>query len=128
MFKNKQTQDNFIRMSIALKKNILLHKAALLIVAAFLLASISYAKGDTITVGPATGWDFQTVQEAIDAAQDGDTVLVAPGEYVITEPITFRGKAITVKSEAGPDETTIRMGTPADINRGSVVIFENTET
>jgi len=51
-----------------------------------------------------------------------------PGEYVITVPITFRGKAVTVRSEAGRDETTIRMGTPADTNRGSVVIFENNET
>jgi len=58
----------------------------------------------------------------------GDTVFVAPGEYVITEPITFGGKAITVRSEAGRDETTIRMGTPTDTNRGSVIIFENGET
>ena len=53
---------------------------------------------------------------------------MAPGEYVITSPITFRGKAITVKSEAGPDQTTIRMDTPADMNRACVVIFENSET
>jgi len=68
------------------------------------------------------------IQSAIDMAQTGDTVLVEPGEYVITEPITFRGKAITVKSEAGPDETTIRMGTPSVTNRGTVVIFESGET
>ena len=75
--------------------------------------------------GPA---DFDNIQAGIDAGVDGDTVLVAPGEYIITEPITFRGKAITVKSEAGRDQTTIRMGTPADTNRASVVIFENGET
>ncbi|UCG56544.1 MAG: right-handed parallel beta-helix repeat-containing protein, partial [Phycisphaerales bacterium] len=45
-----------------------------------------------------------------------------------TEPITFRGKAITVKSETGQEETTIRMSIPADANRGSVVIFEDNET
>ena len=98
------------------------------VVAAIVVSRVDLANGATITVGPAAGYDFDTVQAGIDAANDADTVLVAPGEYVITEPITFRGKAITVRSEAGRDETTIRMGTPADTNRGSVVIFENSET
>jgi hypothetical protein len=49
--------------------------------------------------------DAITIQQGIDAAAPGDTVLVAPGTYF--ENITFRGKAITVESELGPDDTII---------------------
>ena len=100
------------------------------VVAAIMLGSIELVNGATITVGRGRGggYDFIAIQAGIDAAIDGDTVLVASGEYVITEPITFRGKAITLRSEAGRDETTIRMSTPANPERASVVIFENNET
>jgi hypothetical protein len=92
------------------------------------VAVTRFAQARTITVGPGAGYDFGTIQAGIDTANDTDTVLVASGEYVITVPITFRGKSITVRSEAGPEQSTIRMGTPVDTNRGSVVIFENNET
>ena len=62
--------------------------------------------------------DQPTIQSAIDMALDGNLVLVAPGTYV--ENIHFMGKAITLRSEAGADETTI------DGNQaGSVVTFSS---
>ena len=89
----------------------------------------SFAIGKVIYVDGNGQADFDNIQAGIDAAVDGETVLVTPGEYTITEPITFQGKAITVKSEDGPDVTTIRMSdSPNDPDRASVVVFENNET
>jgi len=60
--------------------------------------------------------DQQTIQGAINAANNGDTVLVAPGTYY--ENINFMGKAITVTSSAGAAQTTIDGG-----KKGTVVTF-----
>jgi len=65
--------------------------------------------------------DQPTIQAGINAASDGDTVLVAPGTYF--ENILFGGKAITVESASGPAVTIID-GRLAN----TVVTFENGET
>jgi len=92
-------------------------------------AAVEMALNPHIYVDDDSPADFNNIQVGIDAANDGDTVLVAPGDYLITEPITFKGKAITVRSKAGPEVTTIRMSdSPSNPDRASVVIFENGET
>ncbi len=49
--------------------------------------------------------DYGTIQSAVNAADDGDEILVAPGLY--TEKINFNGKAVLLHSSGGPDVTTI---------------------
>ena len=65
--------------------------------------------------------NFSTIQSAINAASNGDTVLVAPGTYV--ENINFNGKAITLASSSGPAVTIIDGN-----HNGTVVTFNHSET
>jgi hypothetical protein len=73
--------------------------------------------------------DYTTIQAAIDQCWDGDTVWVADGTY--TGPgnrdIDFKGKAITVRSENGPQACIIDcQGSKDDLHRG--FYFHHRET
>ena len=84
---------------------------------------VGEAPGETLLVPS----EYATIQDAIDASGNRDTILVAPGNY--PENINFNGKNIVVGSyylSFGVDyfiEETVIDGN----NSGSVVTFENGE-
>lgn len=75
--------------------------------------------------------EYSSIQQAIDAAANGDTIIVSPGRYF--ENINFLGKAIDVSS-TDPNDPNIAAATildgscPADANFASAATFKNGET
>jgi hypothetical protein len=96
----------------------LLYKLAYLSTIAAALSLIAVPSSQAATINVPAGQP--TIQGAINAASNGDTVLVAPGTY--RENINFEGKAITVTGSGGPAVTTINGG-----GNGSVVLFVSGE-
>ena len=81
----------------------------------------------TILVDDAGNGEFLEIQPAIDAATDADVVLVRPGEYVITESLTFRGKSIRVIAET-TGGAVVRRSSPPNALTAGVVTFERGES
>jgi hypothetical protein len=113
-------------------------------IAVLLSALASEGFGATLIVDVSGGAAYTDIQSALDAAADGDTVLVKPGEYVIRQPLTFNrtpspsgapAKNLILKSENGPGGTTIRLSAPIGYSlyddlgeRVAVVAFEAAES
>ena len=70
--------------------------------------------------------DYNSIQDAIYASNDGDTIIVKDGTYTLKENeiINFNGKEITVRSENGADACIIKNEDNAE---GVSVAFRNGE-
>ncbi|NSW58342.1 MAG: hypothetical protein HPY44_20225 [Armatimonadetes bacterium] len=83
---------------------------------------VSQAHAATIRVPSRS---INTIQEGIDAASDGDRVLVATGTY--NESINFKGKTITVQSTDPEDPEVVAKTVISGAGVTSVVTFNGAE-
>ncbi|MBN2491819.1 MAG: right-handed parallel beta-helix repeat-containing protein [Planctomycetes bacterium] len=94
------------------------HLACLVRTAGLLLLAAASAAAQRSLLVPS---QYKTIQAAIDAASDQDSVWVDPGVY--RETLDFKGKKIRVQSTHGPEQTIVDGGAA-----GSVVRFATGET
>jgi predicted outer membrane repeat protein len=69
----------------------------------FSLCWTATASGDTYVVSPDGAGDYPTIQAAINAAADGDLILLTAGTFVGSgnRDLRYFGKAITIRSQDG---------------------------
>ena len=84
-----------------------------------LLAFATHSFAATLTVCAGGGCDHLTITAAINAAVDGDTVLVSDGVY--SETLNYGSKIITIQSQNGAASATIQ----GDGSNAPVITFAN---
>lgn len=87
--------------------------------------------GTTLTVDCGGGGDFTSIQSAIDAASDGDEIVILPNDCTPAghgfENIDFEGNAITVRRKNPENEAVVDATILDGGNAASVVSFVNGE-
>lgn len=82
-----------------------------------IVCAVSCCGARTWNVGVGAGYDFAEIQPAIDAAQEGDTIVVSRGQY--PGGLEFRGRNITLRSTDPDDPEVVAdtwIHTPEDDN------------
>lgn len=76
------------------------HRLCVLIASAIFLAVSGLVSAATLEVGTGSKTGYTTIQAAVDAARDGDTIVVSPGTYTGTgnRDIDLQGKTLTLES------------------------------
>jgi hypothetical protein len=88
-------------------------KTAAVFLAQFLIPAYAIlavpAEATTYLVRPDGSGDFPTIQSALDAATDGDEILLASGAFqgAGNGNLTFQGKSLVVRSESGDPENCV---------------------
>ena len=103
MKRNANRHNRFLNFGLAAQAAIL----ALVLLSVSFLPRVIFAA--TFTVAPDS--EYQTIQSAIGASSNGDTVLVAPGVY--RENVAFGGRIILKAENAAPGATVIEAVDPA---------------
>ncbi len=69
----------------------------------------SGAMADTWTVDDDGKADFDNIQAAVDAASDGDEIIVMPGTYTSSSSyvVNMKGKEVLLRSQEGPQATIV---------------------
>jgi predicted outer membrane repeat protein len=104
-------------------------KRVILIFTCLFSAVLSQAR--IITVDDDDPADFNNIQAAIDDANDGDIILVADGNYTGdgNRDINFWGKAITLRSENGPEKCIIDcQGSEAQPHQGFLFLHNGEDS
>jgi len=85
------------------------HRVTVALLTILTLAVSSAADTLVVDVDGGPGSDFTAIKDAVDAAADGDTVLVRPGTYsgARNRGMDFFGRSLVVVSQEGHSETTI---------------------
>ena len=75
----------------------------------FLLSSVTVVAADTLQIPG----DYPTIQEAVNAASPGDTIVVQEGIYI--ENIRVDKDCLEIRSADGPDRTLIQAASPDNV-------------